>query len=48
MNDKKVFEKILAKADILVENKPGTLEKWGFGWNEVSYPKLIYAFRFWS
>ena len=44
--DKKIFEKILAKADILVENfKPGTLEKWGFGWNEVSkkYPKLIYA-----
>ena len=36
----------MAKADILVENfKPGTLEKWGFGWNEVSkkYPKLIYA-----
>ena len=45
-DDKKVFEKILAKADILVENfKPGTLEKWGFGWNEVrkKYPKLIYA-----
>ena len=45
-DDKKVFEKILAKADILVENfKPGTLDKWGFGWNEVSkkYPKLIYA-----
>ena len=45
-NDKKIFEKILAKADILVENfKPGTLEKWGFGWNKVSkkYPKLIYA-----
>ena len=45
-NDKKIFEKILARADILVENfKPGTLEKWGFGWNEVSkkYPKLIYA-----
>jgi len=45
-DDKKVFEKILAKADILVENfKPGTLEKWGFGWNDVSkkYPKLIYA-----
>ena len=44
--DKKIFEKILAKADILVENfKPGTLEKWGFGWNEVSkkYPRLIYA-----
>ena len=45
-DDKKIFEKILAKADILVENfKPGTLEKWGFGWNVVSkkYPKLIYA-----
>ena len=45
-DDKKVFEKILSKADILVENfKPVTLEKWGFGWNEVSkkYPKLMYA-----
>ncbi len=45
-DDKKIFEKILSKADILVENfKPGTLEKWGFGWNEVSKknPKLIYA-----
>ena len=44
--DKKIFEKILAKADILVENfKPGTLEKWGYGWNDVkdTYPKLIYA-----
>ena len=45
-NDKKIFEKILSKADILVENfKPGTLEKWGFGWKQVTkkYPKLIYA-----
>ena len=45
-DDKKIFEKILAKADILVENfKPGTLEKWGFGWKQISkkYPKLIYA-----
>ena len=45
-DDKKIFEKILAKADILVENfKPGTLEKWGYGWKDVSkkYPKLIYA-----
>ncbi len=44
--DKKIFNKILSKADILVENfKPGTLEKWGFGWKDVSkkYPKLIYA-----
>ena len=45
-DDKKIFDKILAKADILVENfKPGTLEKWGYGWKNVceKYPKLIYA-----
>jgi CoA:oxalate CoA-transferase len=45
-DDKKIFDKILAKADILVENfKPGTLERWGYGWADVSkkYPKLIYA-----
>ena len=44
--DKKIFESIVSKADILVENfKPGTLEKWGLGWKELSkkYPKLIYA-----
>ena len=44
--DKKIFEKILSKADILVENfKPGTLNKWGYGWNDLKdkYPKLIYA-----
>jgi len=44
--DKKIFDRILAKADILVENfKPGTLEKWGYGWKDVceKYPKLIYA-----
>ena len=46
VDDKKIFEKILSKADILVENfKPGTLEKWGYGWKDVNkkYPKLIYA-----
>ena len=45
-DDKKIFNKILAKADILVENfKPGTLEKWGYGWKDVckKYPRLIYA-----
>ena len=45
-DDKRIFEKILSKADILVENfKPGTLEKWGYGWKDVckKYPKLIYA-----
>tara|TARA_B100001093_G_scaffold329697_1_gene314724 strand:+ start:63 stop:1208 length:1146 start_codon:yes stop_codon:yes gene_type:complete len=45
-DDKKIFNKILSKADILVENfKPGTLEKWGYGWKDIckQYPKLIYA-----
>ena len=45
-DDKKIFDKILSKADILVENfKPGTLETWGYGWKEINkkYPKLIYA-----
>ena len=44
--DKKIFEQILKKADVLVENfKPGTLEKWGFGWKDLckKYPELIYA-----
>jgi CoA:oxalate CoA-transferase len=44
--DKKIFEKILDKTDILVENfKPGTLNKWGYGWENLKdkYPKLIYA-----
>ncbi|MFL2525718.1 MAG: CaiB/BaiF CoA transferase family protein [Pelagibacteraceae bacterium] len=44
--DKKIFEKILPKADILVENfKPGTLNKWGYGWESLKnkHPKLIYA-----
>ncbi|MDC0418544.1 CoA transferase [Pelagibacteraceae bacterium] len=45
-DDTKIFDKILSKADILVENfKPGTLERWGYGWKEVNkkHPKLIYA-----
>ena len=44
--DKKISEKILDKADILVENfKPGTLDKWGYGWKDLKdkYPRLIYA-----
>ena len=44
--DKKIFLNVLSKADILVENfKPGTLEKWGFGWKDMckKFPKLIYA-----
>jgi CoA:oxalate CoA-transferase len=44
--DRKVFEKLLAKADVVVENfRPGTMEKLGYGWETLhaKYPKLIYA-----
>ncbi|HKT18772.1 MAG TPA: CaiB/BaiF CoA-transferase family protein [Stellaceae bacterium] len=44
--DKRIFEKLLEKADVLVENfRPGTMEKLGYGWEALHprYPKLIYA-----
>jgi CoA:oxalate CoA-transferase len=44
--DKKIFEKLLEKADVLVENfRPGTMEKLGYGWETLHkrYPQLIYA-----
>ncbi|MDP2378106.1 CaiB/BaiF CoA-transferase family protein [Reyranella sp.] len=44
--DKKIFEKLLEKADVVVENfRPGTMEKLGYGWDTLheKYPKLIYA-----
>jgi CoA:oxalate CoA-transferase len=44
--DKNIFEKLLAKADVLVENfRPGTMEKLGYGWEALHprFPKLIYA-----
>src|SRR6478735_97228 len=43
---RKVFEKLLEKADVVVENfRPGTMEKLGYGWETLHprYPKLIYA-----
>ena len=43
---KKIFEKLLEKADVVVENfRPGTMEKLGYGWETLHarYPKLIYA-----
>jgi CoA:oxalate CoA-transferase len=43
---KKIFGKLLEKADVVVENfRPGTMEKLGFGWETLhaKYPKLIYA-----
>ena len=45
-SDRAIFEKLLAKADVVVENfRPGTMEKLGFGWDTLHkrFPKLIYA-----
>jgi CoA:oxalate CoA-transferase len=45
-DDKRVFEKLLAASDVLVENfRPGTMEKLGFGWDDLhsEFPRLIYA-----
>lgn len=44
--DRAIFEKLLEKADVVVENfRPGTMEKLGYGWDDLHarYPKLIYA-----
>ena len=44
--DRAIFEKLLAKADVVVENfRPGTMDKLGFGWDTLhkKFPKLIYA-----
>ncbi|HEX9523060.1 MAG TPA: CaiB/BaiF CoA-transferase family protein, partial [Reyranella sp.] len=43
---RRIFEKLLEKADVIVENfRPGTMEKLGYGWESLhqKYPKLIYA-----
>jgi CoA:oxalate CoA-transferase len=44
--DREVFSRLLARADVLVENfRPGTMEKLGFGWDDVHarHPRMIYA-----
>jgi CoA:oxalate CoA-transferase len=44
--DRAIFEKLLVKADVLVENyRPGVMEKLGYGWETLhqKYPRLIYA-----
>ena len=44
--DRPLIEAILRRADVLVENfRPGTLEKWGLGWDKVHEmnPALVYA-----
>ena len=44
--DRDVFDRLLARADVLVENfSPGTMEALGYGWEAVHarHPTLIYA-----
>ena len=44
--DRAVFERLLERADVLVENfRPGTMDKLGFGWDvlHVRHPRLVYA-----
>jgi len=45
-SDREVFERLLARADVLVENfRPGTMERLGYGWQTLHecHPRLIYA-----
>ncbi len=45
-SDKEILHKLLAKADVIVENfRPGVMERLGFGWEDLhaKYPRLIYA-----
>jgi len=45
-NGRDTFERLLDKADALVENfRPGTMEKLGYGWASLHprYPRLVYA-----
>jgi CoA:oxalate CoA-transferase len=44
--DRNVFDRLLDKADALVENyRPGTMERLGYGWDSLHarYPRLVYA-----
>ncbi|MFQ5954078.1 MAG: CaiB/BaiF CoA transferase family protein [Kiloniellales bacterium] len=44
--DRPVFERLLERADVLVENfRAGTMERLGYGWDSLHerYPRLVYA-----
>ena len=44
--DREIFEKLLSRADVLVENyRAGVMEKLGYGWETLHarHPRLIYA-----
>jgi crotonobetainyl-CoA:carnitine CoA-transferase CaiB-like acyl-CoA transferase len=41
-----IFKRMVADADVVIENfRPGTLERWGLGWDELSElnPRLVLA-----
>ncbi len=44
--DRAIFERLLARADVLVENyRPGTMEKLGYGWDvlHARFPRLVFT-----
>lgn len=44
--DRAIFERLLARADVLLENfRPGVMEKLGYGWEALGprFPRLIYG-----
>lgn len=44
--DREIFEKLLDRADVLLENyRPGVMERMGYGWETLheKFPKLIYG-----
>lgn len=44
--DRTVFEQLLAKSDVVLENyRPGVMERLGYGWEDLHarYPRLIYG-----
>ncbi len=44
--DRAIFDRLLARADILVENyRPGVMDRLGYGWDSLRarYPRLVYA-----
>ena len=44
--DRRTFDRLLERADVLVENfRPGTMEKLGYGWESVQakHPALVFA-----
>ncbi|MFW2545152.1 CaiB/BaiF CoA transferase family protein [Primorskyibacter sp. 2E107] len=44
--DKEIFEGLLARADVILENfRPGVMERMGYGWEDLHsrFPRLIYG-----